>query len=267
MTTVDGNDITIRLVPKGKYVTLSALTRALKETLDILSEIDKESSGGEETIRWEVVEASTKSPLLLRIEGHPRQKKFTRDVASKYMKSLEKVNRGKEPPAYFPAQAIYKMKALAGLTKNEPEGVEQITFSTTDRQPIELTEKSLEEVETVLKCTFYRTHTTLMGRVQKIDLHGRQSFVIYDTLTDHPVTCFFKDELYRKVIKALKERVSVTGSVKYNRNSETASSMRVESIEIMQRGKNPPRFKDGEAIDITGGIDSVEYIRRMRDEE
>jgi hypothetical protein len=81
--------------------------------------------------------------------------------------------------------------------------------------------------------------------------------------TEHPVKCGFGRELFEQVRAALDRRALVTGIARYN-NNHKIMSFRATDIEVID-DDNLPQFRAGEEVDITGGEDPVDYVRRFRD--
>jgi hypothetical protein len=266
MTTVEGNVVTIRIGGKGENVTLPSLIDVLSDTLEILREIDARlSADGNNTLRWEILKATTNSPLTMTIAGLPvREDLFNPDVGAKYTSAFAQLQAGVEPPAYFSPKAIQKAKELVASTAN---GVGTITYSTQGQEAVEVSEEIGKNAEAILKRTFYRTHSTLTGRLETLDVHEKYSFIIYDTLTGDGVRCIFDAEMYPLVEKAIRKRVAVSGSTKYNRRTGRAVSIRVESVRILRSAGELPQFRKGEYINITGDVDPAKYIRSVRDAE
>lgn len=266
MTTVEGNVVTIRIGGKGENVSLSCLINILTDTLDILREIDARlSADGKNTLRWEIIKATTNSPLTMTIAGLPESEDhFNPGVGTKYTNAVAQLKSGVEPPPYFSAKAIQKAKEMAATTAN---GVACIAISSHGQDAIEVTEEVAKNAEAILKRTFYQTYATLTGRLETLDVHGKFSFIIYDTLTDHAVRCIFDPEMYPQVELAMRRRVAVSGDTRYNRRTGRPVSIKADSVRVLRSSDELPQFRKGEYINITGDVDSAKHIRSLRDAE
>ena len=173
-------------------------------------------------------------------------------------------SRGAETPPFFSVKAMQKARKL--VTELE-DGADSIAFSGPDGETVEPTKLLAANVKSILKRTFYVTQTALEGRLETVDVHGKFSFAIYDTLNNHRTKCLFSEGMFDQVASSLRRRVAVAGEAKFNRRTGRSVSIRAESLRRLGETSDLPKFKHGDYIDITGGIDSAEYIRRIRDAE
>jgi hypothetical protein len=263
MKGIPGNTLTIEVTGRDGNVPVSSLVRILRDTLAILKDIDAEMAARRQgTLRWEVVEASLNSPLTMTIVGEPlRSDEFSGGVASACLDNLDRLERGVEPHPYFPETAMEMAKHLASVRN---DGVSSVVFSSPDRAPFEPTQHLSANVEAILRRRYLFETTTLEGTLEAISVHGKYTFEIYDVLTGFGVKCEFDEGLFDAAVSALRHRVAVTGVAKFNRTGRPMS-MKVESMVRLRKPEELPKFREG--IDITGGIDSAEYVRRMRDAE
>jgi len=106
------------------------------------------------------------------------------------------------------------------------------------------------------------------GEAGAVSVHGQQYFCIYDPLTGDPVRCSFDDSISLEKITELltrHARVRVSGPVKCNRAGAPVH-VRVASFREIPAQKDLPQIKDLHAagVNIAQGVDSVTYIREMR---
>ena len=250
-------------------VSVAQLIRYLSGVLSVLRDLDaKISKTNQKTLRWEIVEVAMNSPLTVTIAGRPRAAKtpYSKQVAKKYREGIRLLEHEAKSPPYFSAASIQKTKKLITY---RPEGVETVTFDDPESRqtPIRPTKQLVENVKTVLNKTFYTSPTTLEGRLEKLDVHGRFSFVIYDTLNNHPIHCEFDEAMFERIPDLLRRRVLVEGDAKFDRITSQPISIIVRDINKLRESSELPRFAKGEYIDITGGVESAEFIRRSRDAE
>lgn len=68
---------------------------------------------------------------------------------------------------------------------------------------------------------------------------------------------------------AVGERVRLYGPAKYSQQTQKPLSIDVEHFEIIGQNKTPPSLSDLHSanIDITQGLSSETFIRKLRDEE
>ena len=120
---VPGNTLTIRIAGKDDNVSFAAFVRIQRETLRILRDLDAEMSGGRRTTKWDVVDVSLNSPLMLTISGHPVHDTgpYSAEIASAYMDGMEQLEHTTELPRHFPVDALDSAKRLVSV-KNDGRG-------------------------------------------------------------------------------------------------------------------------------------------------
>ena len=111
--------------------------------------------------------------------------------------------------------------------------------------------------------------STVQGVLEAINVHGSNNFTIYPNVGPKQIRCFFNKSLLPTVIDALGKRVEVTGLTKYLKHSYWPYQINVSKMEIYPDEINLPTFDDikGMCPNLTEGMPSEEYIRKMRDEE
>jgi len=265
MNLLVGNTLTVRVVSREENIPLGSLLLVLSETLAMLKGIDEETSAaGRRTLTWRVSEVTYNSPLLLTIVGEPTTKgDYNPGVALQYLEGLGRLERGEEPSGAFTEFAMERAKKIA-MVRND--GIASVVFSAPDRSPVEPTQHLAANVDVILKKRYRGEVTTLDGLLMAIDVHKDYTFKIYDQATGRRTACTFPEELLREAALSIRERVAVTGLARYDRHGHPAS-MKVNSMRRLRRAAELPRFGPGEAIDITGGVPSEVYVRRMRDAE
>jgi hypothetical protein len=97
---------------------------------------------------------------------------------------------------------------------------------------------------------------------------ARDKIVIVDDLTNKHTACYFRGErIEQKVRDGWKHRVIVTGDITLDATTGQPLEMQVYDIRILPRRDQLPQIDDILGFDITGGVDSVEYVRGLRDAE
>jgi len=95
---------------------------------------------------------------------------------------------------------------------------------------------------------------------------SRDQLVVIDALTGQQIPCYLADEhLESTVREAWKCRVSVEGRIKVDRRTSQPIELAVENIRILRDRNDLPQLKDLHGIDITGGVESSEHVRGLRD--
>ena len=102
------------------------------------------------------------------------------------------------------------------------------------------------------------------GTIENLIGHNELYFSLYDVLTKERVRCNFDARLQEHVRAAWQSRVVVEGRIKHGPDG-VPKSMEVSRIVERPSMEGLPQFKDF-SVDITGGIESSEFVRGLRDD-
>ncbi len=258
-----GNILTIMVTPRKDGVPLPTLLRSLGQSLKILREIDERvSSTSRPTLEWLVVSASYNSPLTFRIMGRKRiDAPDPGRVVDTYLSALNELENGGEPEG-FSESAMESAKDIATLILRD--GVSSVEFSAPGQPSVSPSRKLVENVENIIRKRYYHEDAVLEGKLETVSIHGETHFVIYDILTNHPTKCVIDEGLMRNSLKEIGRRVQVEGKVKYNRSGRPMM-MEARSMKPLRESADLPQFAEGQSINITNGVESSKYVRRLRD--
>ena len=107
------------------------------------------------------------------------------------------------------------------------------------------------------------------GVVERLNIHSRTyAFNIYPASGPQNVKCVFNPSLMDKAIAAVNHTVTVTGKLKYRPNQLTPYECSAEEIERHPSDGELPKLEElyGIAPDATGDVETLEFIRGIRDE-
>lgn len=112
------------------------------------------------------------------------------------------------------------------------------------------------------------TQGCLTGKVEKVNLHNRNEFVLYPVAGSQSVTCVFSEELWEQVKSSLRGTASVIGTLFYREGSTHPHRAHVTGIEIHPSDDKLPTLHDVAALGRWGtdGLSSVDFVRSLRDE-
>jgi hypothetical protein len=111
------------------------------------------------------------------------------------------------------------------------------------------------------------SNTTVEGSLETVTIHGGEAFDVFDQLTGTRVRCMLPDGQISEAVNALGKRVAVSGRAKFSDKGRPVS-IEVESIRVLRTKSALPAASDFEGdgkLNITGGTDSAEFVRRLRD--
>lgn len=261
------NNITIKLGKSKGYVSADALIEALESTLKILRGVAR-SINPSRPIRWEVVHASTKSPLTIKLAPKAIEPRYMKSAARSGGRILKETNKGfrliskdAEIPRFFDDEALSGAKELGELAMREQIPLE---IHTPNEDPIIATPELVENVkQAVSKTKTLYEEGVIEGRLEVISTHERDSFIVWEVLTGIKVECFpTSQEQFAKLPAFLRKRVAVHGKIKCRIDKPV--SVQVDEVQPLRDQHELPQPKDIGKVDITGGLDSDEYVRRLR---
>lgn len=166
------------------------------------------------------------------------------------------------------AYATARQKCLAMLAT-----LGLATLQVTSRDGLSLTAKPMAVIESSMHhvdADDYSDYTELEGTLDVVSVHnGPRKVIVYDPLTRAKVECRVnRQELWDKALDIMKRdnrRVSIYGLAHYKK--DFPSWVQVEDLESLPGRNELPDPLRMEGIDLTGGVDSVDYIRGLRDAE
>jgi hypothetical protein len=264
-----GRELVITVQGKDTRVTVRSLIEMLDRALGVLRELDARMSDNQRAgMNWEVVNVSMNSPLTMTLG--PRIPQNRRDTSAEVVKSflggMRTLEKGANIPAHWNEGALEKLRSLVDLRNN---GVASMAFSSQGEAAVEPTLHTAANIDEIRKKqhAHYWEETTIEGRLEVISAHNGTKLWIWDVLTNTKVECLVTDAQLEEAKGAFRKRVAVTGRAKVTRKGKPLE-IEVASIRVLKEKNELPQAKDFEGtgrVDITGGVDSAEYIRSLRD--
>ncbi len=260
---------TILIEGRDIGVPAERLGEVLVRTLSVLRAIDAGiSEDGKATIQWNVTRATTNSPLSLTLEAQVpgTRSDVSRSVVKSYMDGLRDLESGRGVPAEFGDDGLKEARSLLSLLDR---GIARLEFAMPGESGIAPTLRSAAAIDEYFgrRPTYHLAETTIEGSLETITIHGGEAFDIFDQLSGTRVRCILPDGRLPEALSALGKRVAVSGRARFNDKGRPIS-IEVETIRVLRQGKDLPAassFEGDGKLDITGGIDSAEFVRRLRD--
>lgn len=264
-----GKELTITVQGKDTRVTVRSLIEMLERALGVLRELDARTSDNQRAgLNWEVVRVSMNSPLTMTLGPRiPQNRRDTSaEVVHHFLGGMRTLEQGATIPAHWSEDALDKMRSLVNLRNN---GVASMTFSSPGEKSVEPTLHTAANIDEIRKKqhAYYWEESTIEGRLEVISAHNGTRLSIWDVLTNTKVECLVTDAQLEEAKDAFRKRVAVTGRAKVTRKGKPVT-IEVASIRVLKEKSELPQAKDFEGtgrVDITGGVDSAEYIRSLRD--
>lgn len=241
--------------------TLGALTRAVSEEKNIKRP---------RSTRWKITEASTKSPLHFTLSEESTDIDDPSEEAVRlYIAGLKELDREidpekppTEPPPFFDMRALESARRLVAVLRSDTGS---LIFSSPGIDPVSATERVAITVDELIGARF-RASGALEGILETLTIKGGTKFKLHDPLTNVRIACYVSPDKVDEAKAAWPHRVAVYGEIRYAKSGKPLS-IDVQQIRRLRTRSELPQLQDIGPVDITGGIDSSEYIRRVRDVE
>ncbi len=264
-----GRELVITVQGKDTRVTVRSLIEMLERALGVLREIDAQMADNQRAgVQWEVVKVSMNSPLTMTLGPRiaPNRRDNSSEVVKTFMDGMRSLETQAVVPPHWNADALQGMRDLVDLRNN---GIASIKFASNNEEAVEPTLHSAANIEEIQKrqTSHYWEETSIEGRLEVISAHNGTKISIWDVLTNTKVECLVTDAQLELAMGAFRKRVAVTGRAKITRKGKPVS-IEVTSIRVLKEKDELPQAKDfagAGRVDITGGVDSAEYIRSLRD--
>ncbi len=254
------NELTITLAGSG-HLRVETLAAALENAVKMLRSIETEFVASGTEVRWEVVRLSMRSPLRMTLAPKIAAA-VGRKIVRAVLEGVKKIERSPTAPEHFNEDSLRAAREL--LTAAEKDGAE-LTFGADNKSEVKLTEQAVKHIdEVVARARKYADHGTLEGQLEEISVHSGTSFAIWEALTSRKVECVITADRVDEAKALLGKRVAVTGIVRYRNHKPI--SIQVDRIRRLREASELPQLEDIPPLNITDGLSSEEYVRRLRDD-
>lgn len=246
---------------------LSALASELEAVRKALGGVDRSLTGERKpSVYYRVVRISNQSPMSLTLipVGVNAEQRNGKRIFERFVADWSLVKQKKSPEDPSVLESFRNITATA-----RKEHISRVTFRF-GKQRIDLARDVEESVERLIAKETTVLRGTLTGRMDAINLHGKQKeFRIYPIAGPTSIVCRFPEELKEKAIQAIDHKTAVTGQLVYRGGAKYVSEVVVKKIETFEDDARLPTLQDlcGAAPDATGDLSPEEFIERLRDEE
>jgi hypothetical protein len=245
---------------------LDSFTRAVAALRDLLSSIDTGN-----TLEWGVIRITMQSPMTLEAGATPRRRQWNAGVADTANGILAAVKDNRTPRGAKPKSVKYARKFTSVLN----DGVAKLAIATPTKPRLVLVKPSPDEsksnaIAPESNIGDYEADVELTGILETATTAGGgTAFFVRDPLNNRKTECDVPRHLFNEALEAMKRetplRVAVSGRTRYV--DGRPHSMRVETFEVWPTLEEHPGLFAVQGIDVTGGMDAVEYLRSIRGDQ
>ena len=109
---------------------------------------------------------------------------------------------------------------------------------------------------------------SVKGRLEKLNLHNANEFMIYPPIEGYAVKCVFPEDLFELVHGGIRKTVTVFGTLYHRPDSPFPEMVLVKNIEIHKPDSELPRLSDmkGTWENSFGGMTPVQFLQSIRHE-
>lgn len=224
---------------------------------DVLDALDALAAARGVTPDWSIVSLEKNSPEKVTLST-----KTTLGLMILLATGIQKLNDLPVRPFADPVVRIVKrMSERVGSQINSIE----VDVDGASKQHVVVTREAAENAAKVLSRRHYEVPSSVDGKLEILNVHAKLKFSIFNDIDGREVRCKFDESIFDEVKKNIGKRVTAVGVVKFSEIDERPVSIKVEYLESLEDGISPKPFSEMDAIDVTGGVSSEQYVRRLRD--
>lgn len=234
----------------------------LSDTLRCLRAVDRKLSGKEKLSTDYKITGLHRGSASVELQPIPyeRAEDYTAKIIEIFTEGVVLLERGQAPPSFDRAM----LEDFKTLAKPLSRRVAKIEIRS-GRRKIPVTKQLEVNIEKIIGEDI-KSAGSIAGQLDVVNVHEKNLFYIYPVVGPARIGCQFPDELLDEVRAAIKKYITVSGTLRYKQNEVFPYQIDVEKIELHPPEQELPSLASlrGIAPDMTGDVDSVEFIRRLR---
>ncbi len=166
-----------------------------------------------------------------------------------------------DSPDAWPTTISSANRKLTRTMVNRLRRQAPVLVEATDKEPLVLPSTGVKGGESR---RVFASWGSVDGGLDAISVHGQLRFTLFELGTDYPVRCTLPQHFLSRVISLLGEPVRVHGFIYYRANGHPSSITGVTELEQLRSADRRLSDLFGAAPNITRGVPSGEYVRRLR---
>jgi len=267
-------DLKFEILDLVEEISAEDIADILTGTAEALKNIGDEQ---DDTVNnnWKIVNISMHSPLqVLYVPEDKTRKEIAHETRKEFYAILEFIEENREIPpgcTQKTIECIYKVI----LAIKRIRIAKNIRYDSRDIGTMVITPKFDEHIEYIVqlfKKEAYTEWTTLIGKLSEVGGKGPTGdespyFNLYSKLFQKRVRCYFADEDFDKFHDYLQLNpieVSIFGKVKFNIKGIPLSVTEITNHKILTPHEELSKTSEKCNIDITGGMNTLDYLHRVR---
>lgn len=258
--------ITFVFQPETEFTSLATLTKSIEAIRRLIRFIDYSATRRKAGRQWQVLKIESTAPTLT-LAPPPGEADAIDNIAN----GLNLVTEvGTEvPPEYFSEDALEHLSRMRRLFRGKERLNRLPVFIdgkfTANNAIATIRSDIPTKVEPILRGG-YSELGFLEGVLEVINLHGAPSFTIWEQISGVPVRCSFPNnpEWKLRIRDVLEKPVLIEGQVNYFGNGVPRSMTHIQDVRDVSPDPSLPKASFGAIPDMTGEMETVEYLRSIR---
>ncbi len=250
----------------GGKVRLNEFLDFLKNLRSCLYRVDSFLTRTEKPSTYYRISDLSSGSATVEIEAvsRPEAQNAAKAVVDTFFDGLRQLEEKAQAPARFDRPLLEAFKELAKPLHGRTKGIEVGRGHLRTR----ITKRLEQNVDEIIGEDLISAGS-ISGHLDLVNVHDKNAFFVYPVLGPTKVECLFDEELLEKIKTGLKRHVVVFGSLHYKQNEVFPYRVDVQDIEVFPHQDELPDLRSlrGAVPGITGELDSVTFVRRLRDAE
>lgn len=261
--------LSIQISGKSPHeVPLTSLLVFLNESRSMLRELD-----GHSTLEWVLRDAVFSNPLLMELAAETDLSEYDANVVTDYLRVMQHVNGDGPLPRRATPAILRRARRAARVV--DSDGILAVELRSPGRDSVSVRGATTSpathaEVIALGGAIEYDDLAQIEGTLETVSHHGGFKVYVWDRVTRRKTECTVSRPVLNQALDAMKHatspRVAVYGKAKYRQGNPTPMSIVAESITVLTQVDESQDPRHFQGLDITDGMDSVEYIRGLRND-
>lgn len=193
---------------------------------------------------------------------YPKAEDRTNEIVKTFTEGLASMQeKGKAPPRFDRPL----MESFRALAKPLSKRVARIEVGSPKRK-VRITKELETNIDRIIGEDII-SEGSAGGYLDVVNVHEKNAFFIYPAIGTR-IECFFAEALLERVKNGIKRHVEASGTLRYKTGEVYPYRVDVKDIDVYPPEEELPTLESlrGIAPDITGDLDSVQFIRKLRSE-
>lgn len=237
------NHDTLSFSIEGPYLPFAKFRKAVDSFIDLLTEVDKETSDTTNlTIEWSISSATTGSIHITAVANPVDQEVHQlrpNQVIETVRRGIDQLHDSPVIPEGFSDTALKCIKTFGDLI--DPNDFAEVRFKS-NGWSTEIAPRLSGNVDEITKTT-QKFYGSVEGILVSISLSGKQSLGIRSSLEGKTIRCYFKDETFEIAKEALGRRVYAFGLIRQRAHGPKIN-IQVDEIKILPSAEQIPTVSE-----------------------